>query len=195
MANVWLEQNSYFCCYFISLTVIISLNKLWHVLKQFPIKSYHITFSIYLVNDSIGENIYPVYLNCFVGCYLQWVLSVSLIDCPFTVANFSVNSLYITFFMKSIAEVLCIFNVTSLILWQTTGAHFGNILIIDIFATLDNSEKWLSKTNWKYGKTTLYRQIHLFIGDAFHVLACTHYQAILLSIKIFSDKHISFLYH
>ena len=31
--------------------------------------------------------------------------------------------------------------------------------------------------------TMLYRQIHLFIGDAFHVLPCTHYQAILLSIK------------
>ena len=29
----------------------------------------------------------------------------------------------------------------------------------------------------------LYRQIHLFIGDVFHVLPCTHYQAILLSIK------------
>ena len=38
-------------------------------------------------------------------------------------------------------------------------------------------------SNWKYGKTTLYRQIHLFTGDAFHVLPCTHYQAILLSIN------------
>ena len=31
----------------------------------------------------------------------------------------------------------------------------------------------------------LYQQIHLFIGDAFHVLPCTHYQAILLSITFF----------
>ena len=39
------------------------------------------------------------------------------------------------------------------------------------------------KTNWKYGKTTLYRQIHLVTGDAFHALPRTHYQAILLSTK------------
>ena len=31
----------------------------------------------------------------------------------------------------------------------------------------------------------LYQQIHLFIGDAFHVLPCTHYQVILLSIIFF----------
>ena len=42
---------------------------------------------------------------------------------------------------------------------------------------------------------TLYRQIHLFIGDAFHALPCTHYQAILLYIIFFSSKHISFTYH
>ena len=51
------------------------------------------------------------------------------------------------------------------------------------------------KTNWKQGKTTLYRQIHLFIGDAFHVLPCTHYQTILLYIIFFSYKHISFTFH
>ena len=47
------------------------------------------------------------------------------------------------------------------------------------------------KTNWKQGKTMLYRQIHLFIGDAFHVLPCTRYQTILLHIIFFCYKHIS----
>ena len=42
---------------------------------------------------------------------------------------------------------------------------------------------------------TLYRQIHLFIGDAFHALPCTHYQAFLLYIIFLSYKHISFTYH
>ena len=41
----------------------------------------------------------------------------------------------------------------------------------------------------------LYQQIHLFIGDVFHVLPCTHYQVILLSIYFFSYKHISFTHH
>ena len=43
-------------------------------------------------------------------------------------------------------------------------------------------------------KTTLYRLINLFTGNAFYVLLCTHYQAILLSVK-FSYKHIFFIYH
>ena len=44
----------------------------------------------------------------------------------------------------------------------------------------------------------LYRQIHLFIGDAFHVLPCTHYQAILLYITFFLQAyflHISLKAH
>ena len=40
-----------------------------------------------------------------------------------------------------LAEVLCIFNITTFILWQTMVARFSIKPRINKFATLDNSKK------------------------------------------------------
>ena len=55
-------------------------------------------------------DLYRVYLDCYL--MLPWTSngSILLINCPFAIANFGVNSLSTTFFMKAIlAEVLFIF--------------------------------------------------------------------------------------
>ena len=51
------------------------------------------------------------------------------------------------------------------------------------------------KTNWNYEKQRYIDQFICFIGEAFCVLPCTHYQTILLSVKFYSDKHIFFKYN
>lgn len=66
-------------------------------------------------------------------------MSWSLINCLLTIANFGANSLNTSFFMKAIlAEILCNFNLVTLILLQT---RFSNVLIIDKFAIIRNSIK------------------------------------------------------
>ena len=53
----------------------------------------------------------------------------------------------------------------------------------------------LRTTKKQFKKQCYIDQSICFIGDAFRVLLYTHYQAILLSVKFYSYKHIFFKYH
>ena len=68
----------------------------------------------------------------------------SLMHCPFTIANSTLNSLNITFFIKiMLAEVRWNFSKTVLIQLQTMVTCFGNISAKGKFTMLDNGKKWL----------------------------------------------------